>query len=57
MYKDFYLKGILPLNEIKESFEFEWSKKLDLESKRNKEIVYYEDIDDPEVYKKYLGLY
>ena len=53
MYKDFYLKGILPLNQIKESFEFEWNKKLDLESKRNKEIVYYEDIDDPEVYKKY----
>ena len=53
MYKDFYLKGIIPLKEILEYFEVEWEKKLLKEEKKNKEIVFFANIKDIAVYKKY----
>ena len=53
MYKDFYLKGIVPLEEILEYFNNEWEKKLLKEQSRNKEIVFFANIKDINVYKKY----
>ena len=53
MYKDFYLKGIIPLNEILNYFENEWEKKLLKEQSKNKEIVFFANIKDIAVYKKY----
>lgn len=53
MYKDFYLKGTLPLEEILEYFEEEWEKKLHKEQKKNKEIVFFASIKDIGKYKKY----
>ena len=53
MYKDFYLKGLIPLDEILEYFEIEWEKKLLREREKNKEIVFFANVKDIEVYKKY----
>ena len=53
MYKDFYLKGIIPLEEVLEYFETEWKRKLLKEEKKKKEIVFFANIKDIAVYKKY----
>ena len=53
MYKDFYLKGIIPIDEIIDYFEVEWEKKIQKEFSRNKEIVFFANVQDIEVYKKY----
>ena len=53
MYKDFYLKERLPLEEILEYFEEEWEKKLHKEQKKNKEIVFFANIKDIGTWKNY----
>ena len=53
MYKDYYLKGIIPFEDIQKIFEIEWDKKLAREKNKGREIVYHDEIKDDKIYKKY----
>ena len=53
MYKDYYLKGIIPFEDIQKIFEIEWDKKLAREKDKGREIVYHDEIKDDKIYKKY----